>query len=90
VGTAPNILLKGFLDDNYPNSGLNFLTFTLFATPCTIIMILISWVWLSVKWLPREYLFDWKKSETEEIRPDNSEYLKNMLVEKYRALGPTS
>lgn len=55
VGTAPNILLKGYFDEHYSSTGLNFLSFSLFALPVSIILILVSWIWLSFRWLPREY-----------------------------------
>lgn len=54
VGTAPNILLKGFFDERYPEKNLNFLTFTLFALPVSILLIAISWAWLCWCWLPRK------------------------------------
>jgi len=54
VGTAPNILLKGYFDENYPGEKLTFLSFSLFAFPVSIILIIISWMWLCFRWLPRE------------------------------------
>ena len=55
VGTATNVVLKGHFDRFYPDSGLNFLRFMLFGLPVSIIMIIISWLWLSLRWLPRRY-----------------------------------
>ena len=57
VGTAPNILLKGFFDEKYPSVGLSFLTYTMFAFPVTIILIAVSWIWLTIKWIPRELVY---------------------------------
>jgi len=54
VGTAPNILLKGYFDERYPEKGLSFLTFTLFALPVSVLLIIISWAWLCWCWLPRK------------------------------------
>jgi len=58
VGTTPNIILKGFIDDNYPEIRINFLNFLVFAFPISIILILVSWVLLVVIWLPRKYVND--------------------------------
>jgi sodium-dependent dicarboxylate transporter 2/3/5 len=54
VGTAPNVLLKGFFDERYPEKGLSFLTFTLFAMPVSVMLIIIAWSWICFCWLPRE------------------------------------
>ena len=100
VGTAPNVFLKGFMDEHYPNSGLNFLTFGMFAAPVSIILIFLSWIWLSIMWLPREYLFTLDcfrgpLSTNEQASPSTSEQseedrgcLNKMLKEKHERLGP--
>ncbi len=54
VGTAPNILIKGYYDRFYPEAKLNFLSFLLFALPVSLAMLIASWIWLSVRWLPKE------------------------------------
>ena len=55
VKTVPNMLLKAFFDQHYPNAGFNFLTFSLFVLPVSIILLVISWLWLSFYWLPKEF-----------------------------------
>ncbi len=54
VGTTPNVILKGFIDDNYPEIRLNFLNFIVFALPISIVLILVSWLLLVIIWLPRK------------------------------------
>jgi len=53
VGTTPNLLLKGYMDDKYPDGGLNFLTYFAYALPVSIIMITSCWIVLAFLWLPR-------------------------------------
>lgn len=56
VGTTPNLLLKAHYDQNYPDAGLNFLTYMAFATPCSIMMVIIAWIVLAVVWFPKSKL----------------------------------
>ncbi len=85
VGTAPNILIKGYYDRFYPEAKLNFLSFLLFALPVSIAMLIASWFWLSIRWLPKEYLCFYKKKAKKESEPD---VLTMVLREKYVELGP--
>jgi len=97
VGTAPNLILKGFYDQNYPNGGLNFLTFMLYSLPCGILMIFISWVIMLLIWLPkqnlirvftniRDLILRRKKSQVpNEVIEDK---LKKFIREEYEKLGP--
>jgi sodium-dependent dicarboxylate transporter 2/3/5 len=55
VGTAPNLVLKGFVEANYPNSKLSFLTYMAYSLPVAFVMITLSWVSLILLWLPRKY-----------------------------------
>ena len=54
VGTAPNLILKGFYDVNYPKAGLNFFTFLIYSVPTAVIMTLITWLIISFIWLPKK------------------------------------
>jgi sodium-dependent dicarboxylate transporter 2/3/5 len=54
VGTAPNLVLKGFVEANYPNSKLSFLTYMAYSLPVSFIMITLSWFSLVLLWLPRK------------------------------------
>lgn len=82
VGTAPNILLKGFIDEKYSDISLNFFTFGVVSLPVTVILILTSWIWLSFKWLPRENFFRRKKNSIDSISL--------VIKEKYENLGPST
>jgi solute carrier family 13 (sodium-dependent dicarboxylate transporter), member 2/3/5 len=84
IGVASNILLKGFFDENYPDIKVNFLTFSLFALPISILMILFTWILLSALYLPI-----WKRSKNEVTdEAKRLDKLKRLIKEKYKALGP--
>lgn len=57
VGTTPNLLLKGYFDDHYPDGGLNFITYLGYSLPVSIIMITLIWIILALIWLPRKFVF---------------------------------
>lgn len=54
VGTATNVLLKGYYDEHHPEQSLNFLNFFLFAFPVSVFLIIFSWLWLGFRYLPKE------------------------------------
>jgi len=93
VGTAPNLILKGFYDQNYPNGGLNFLTFMLYSLPCGILMIFISWLimlpkqnFIRVFTSIRDLILRRKKPQApNEVKEDK---LKKFIREEYEKLGP--
>jgi sodium-dependent dicarboxylate transporter 2/3/5 len=84
VGTSPNLILKGFFDKNYSGAGLNFFTFMLYAVPCAILMILSSWLVLSVVWLPKKYMTTVFKRSKKTEKNNLTEFIKL----EYEKLGP--
>ena len=54
VGTAPNLVLKGYFETNYPTSNLTFLTYMGYSLPVAVFMILLAWIALVVLWLPKK------------------------------------
>lgn len=84
VGTAPNILLKGFIDEKYPDISLTFFSFSIVSLPVTIILILTSWIWLAFKWLPREHFFKRRKCN------NRIDHVSLVIKEKYENLGPAT
>ncbi|XP_032901746.1 solute carrier family 13 member 2 [Amblyraja radiata] len=53
TGTTPNLIMKGQLDDLFPNNGdiINFATWFGFSFPCMFIMLVITWIWLQILFL---------------------------------------
>ncbi|CAF0755169.1 unnamed protein product [Adineta ricciae] len=85
VGTAPNVLVKSFVDARYKNTDfrVQFLDFLLYALPVSAIMLIFCWLWLQIYYNRREFFQCKKDAETQEIQAD----LKAMLVKKYKELG---
>ncbi len=84
VGTAPNLILKGFFDEKYPGGGLNFFSFILYALPCSVLMLLSSWLILSVVWLPRKCIIQaFKRSDK-----TSKSSLEEFIELEYNKLGP--
>jgi len=54
VGTAPNLILKGFFDQYHPKAGMNFFTFMLYSCPAAFIMIILTWIVLCIIRLPKK------------------------------------
>lgn len=86
VGTAPNLILKGFFDEYYPEAGLNFFTFILYSVPAASLMIISSWLALSFLWLPRKYLVGCFRKNTETKNSNNR--LTDFIRTQYENLGP--
>lgn len=54
VGTSTNVYFKGYFDQQYPQYNLGFLNFFVYALPVSIIVILLTWTFLIIRFLPRE------------------------------------
>ncbi len=56
VGSQPNLILKGYFDENYPDAGLNFLTYMAYFLPNAFFMVFFSWLVVYFLWLPKRYI----------------------------------
>ncbi|CAF0991701.1 unnamed protein product [Didymodactylos carnosus] len=88
VGTAPNVLVKGFADDRYSGTDfkITFQNFLSFALPAAVIMLVFCWMWLQLLFNTKE-LFQWRI--TNELREAQND-LHNMLRQQYKDLGTPS
>ena len=55
IGTNSNLVLKEYFEKEFPNGGVNFLTFMLYGLPSSIIHLAISWLLIGYMYLPKEY-----------------------------------
>ena len=88
VGTSTNLVLKGYYDLHYPKAGLSFLTYMIFTMPCTVIMMVLAWLWLSYLWLPKKYLLGiFKLFKKGHAKTKGSE-IEKTLHDRYNQCGP--
>ncbi|UJR20089.1 hypothetical protein I4U23_023221 [Adineta vaga] len=85
VGSAPNIFLKGFIDNQYKSTifRINFLDFLLFAFPTAFLMLVLCWLWLQITYNRKE-LFTFRLDTETRAAQTN---LKEMLIKQYNDLG---
>ncbi|XP_077868538.1 Na(+)/citrate cotransporter-like [Saccoglossus kowalevskii] len=92
IGTPPNLILLGQLDDRYPDHPLNFLSWFVFSFPSSLVFIFLAWLWLLATFLElnpcresgcRSCSCSCETSEEETI-------IKNVLKNEYEKLGAWS
>jgi sodium-dependent dicarboxylate transporter 2/3/5 len=76
IKTPQNILLKSFYSKYYPELGLNLVNYAAFAMPLSIMLIILTWLWLSRSWINKDY------------KNENSDDLDAFIRERYASLGP--
>lgn len=82
VGTGPNLVLKGLMDDLFPDSTeLTFATWMLYNVPAMLICVLFGWIYL--QFTARRAL----KSPSGEA---SQEKIREDLIRRYQELGPMS
>lgn len=78
TASNPNLILQAFMEKTYPDSKtLSFATWLIYALPCALIMLTLSWLFVLTYFL-------------RDIRPKLSQtrHLEECLISKYEKLGP--
>lgn len=82
VGTGPNLVLKGLMDDMFPESTeLTFATWMLYNAPTMLICVLIGWGYL---------LLSARKEMRSPSSDASAEKVREEIAGRYRDLGPMS
>ncbi|XP_066501645.1 solute carrier family 13 member 2 [Hoplias malabaricus] len=85
TGTTPNLILKGQMDDIFPDNPdvINFASWFGFAFPNMVLMLLFSWLWLQCMYLGVNFKKSFGCGSSNE--GDREAY--KVMKEEYRKLG---
>ncbi|XP_042266729.1 solute carrier family 13 member 1 isoform X1 [Thunnus maccoyii] len=87
-GTSPNLIFSEYLHQIYPSCDcINFGNWLLLCLPISVIMLLLTWIWLHWLFIGSDCRFLWRcgggQSEKEKAA-------RKVIEDEYRALGPMS
>ncbi|XP_029009342.1 solute carrier family 13 member 1 [Betta splendens] len=87
-GTSPNLIFSEYLHQMYPNcDSINFGNWLLLCLPISIIMLLLTWIWLYWLFIGSDFSFLCRRGGE---HTEKEKAAKKVLDEEYKSLGPMS
>uniref|UniRef100_A0A667X161 Solute carrier family 13 member 1 n=1 Tax=Myripristis murdjan TaxID=586833 RepID=A0A667X161_9TELE len=87
-GTSPNLIFSEYINQIYPECNcINFGNWLLLCLPVSVLMLLLSWIWLHWLFIGSDFSFLWRCGRE---RSERAKAASRVIEEEYRALGPMS
>ncbi|XP_073327838.1 solute carrier family 13 member 1 [Pagrus major] len=87
-GTSPNLIFSEYLNQIYPDcNSVNFGTWLLLCLPISVVLLLLTWLWLNWLFIGSDFRFLWRCGGEPS---ENEAATRKVIEEQYRSLGPMS
>ncbi|CAK6974700.1 solute carrier family 13 member 1 isoform X2 [Scomber scombrus] len=90
-GTSPNLIFSEYINQIYPNcSCINFGNWLVLCLPISVIMLLLTWIWLYWLFIGSDFRFLWRCGGRGAEQSEREKAARKVIEDEYRALGPMS
>ncbi|XP_008287800.1 solute carrier family 13 member 1 [Stegastes partitus] len=87
-GTSPNLIFSEYINQIYPNCNcINFGNWLLLCLPISVIMLLLTWMWLCWLFIGSDFKFLWKRGGEQS---EEKKAARKVIENEYRSLGAMS
>ncbi|XP_027871912.1 solute carrier family 13 member 1 [Xiphophorus couchianus] len=84
-GTSPNLIFSEYLNQIYPECNcINFGNWLLMCLPISVIMLLLTWIWLYWLFLGSDFTFLW---QCDGVQSGKEKAARKVIEEEYKSLG---
>ncbi|XP_043981148.1 solute carrier family 13 member 1 [Gambusia affinis] len=84
-GTSPNLIFSEYLNQIYPECNcINFGNWLLMCFPISVIMLLLTWIWLYWLFLGSDFTFLW---QCDGVQSGKEKAARKVIEEEYKSLG---